>query len=298
MSRVTITLDFECGWGAIGDGMWRTREAAGVYDRMRDDVPRFVDTLGRLGLELTWACVGAMISDPADIRIDHLGGRFATEACRFLDEARPTSRDARDLLGVVRACRYPQSFGSHTYTHVLLDDPDQSRDGVARELERARAANDAAGIASNLLVFPRNRAAHLDLVAASGFHRVRLAPDPPTGGMGVIAAALPGLLGRGARSIFTPPAAARRYAHPAGPEAETGTALLDWGTQPAIGKRAATRRRIRRSLDAARSGQPVHLWVHPYNFSETPGLMSETIDTLEDIARLRDRSEIIVEGFA
>ncbi|MFO6464825.1 hypothetical protein ACK8OR_10560 [Jannaschia sp. KMU-145] len=298
MSRVTITLDFECGWGAIGDGMWRTREAAGVYDRMRDDIPRFVDTLGRLGLELTWACVGAMISDPAEIRIDHLGGRFATQARRFLDEARPTSRDGRDLLAVVRACRHPQSFGSHTYTHVLLDDADQSRDGIARELERARAANDATGIAANLLVFPRNRAAHLDLVAASGFHRVRLAPDPPTGGIGVIAAAMPGLLGRGARSVFARPSAARRYAHPAGPEAETGTDLLDWGARPAIGKRAATRRRIRRALETAKSGHPIHLWLHPFNLSETVGLLAETTEFLERIAQLRDRGEIIVEGFA
>ena len=35
MGKVTVSLDFEIGWGAVETGLWKPRQAKGVYTDLR-----------------------------------------------------------------------------------------------------------------------------------------------------------------------------------------------------------------------------------------------------------------------
>ena len=61
--------------------------------------------------------------------------------------------------------------------------------------------------------------------------------------------------------------------------------------------------RARRGLEAARREEAVfHLWTHPHAFSgKGAGVLESLSETLDDVARMRDRGEIEVatmEGLA
>ena len=294
MRRLTISLDFELGWGAIEDDLWRRREAAGVYERMRDDLLRFVNRLGELDLTLTWATVGAMIGPAGEANLHHLQGTFGEKARGFADTARPETQDGRDLVAIVRACRTPQHFGSHTYSHVRFDDPEQDDATISTELRLAREACLAAGLEADALVFPRNLVGHLDAVAGAGFGIVRLPASRPTSAVG----RLPGPFGRAAVSLLSAPPAAARFDGPAGLRMETGTDMLNWGWSAGRIKRWATRRRIASALAMAEAGGgDAHLWLHPFNLTETSGLMTYVDAVLDRIARARDRRAVAVVPF-
>lgn len=285
--RVTISLDFEAGWGVIGNGRWERREAAGVYDALRPALRRFVAQLDATGISCVWAVVGGMIDAPAERDVSHLKGQYRAKAEHFLSAAKPTTKDGRDLLEIVLGAGSPQLFGTHGYSHVLFTDPEQDEGVLAAELERARAANARHGLAATFLVFPENRSGAFGVVRRAGITVARMPAFGGQAGRGAV---------RRAMQALRAPRAVVEVVDETGLRLHHGTELLNWGVDAGPAKTCLTRRRIERSLAMARSGTHVHFWLHPFNLAETRGLLPYVEDLLARLARWRDAGEIEIGG--
>lgn len=284
---ITISLDFEAGWGVIGNGAWREREASGVYRELRPVLKRFIGLLDTLEISCIWAVIGAMIEAPEKQDISHLKGAYAQKARTFLDEAEPQTRDGRDLLEMVVGAKQAQTFGTHGYSHVLFTDPEQDASVYRGEFQRACAANKAAGIGAEFFVFPENRAAHFELLGDAGIKTARMparnTPHPDQ---------RPGRLRRAVGSVLRPVAPVYETTHPSGVCLHAGSELLNWGAGAGALKTAVTKTRIARALKAAKHGAHIHYWLHPFDLVGTKGLLTYTEQMLTQAARLRDAGDI------
>jgi hypothetical protein len=289
--RVTISLDFEAGWGVIGNGRWQKREADGVYDALRPVLRRFVSHLDATGISCVWAVVGGMIDSPAERDISHLKGQYRAQAEHFLSAAKPNTRDGRDLLETVLGARCPQLFGTHGYSHVLFTDTEQDDGVLAGELDRARAANARHGLSSTFLVFPENRFGAFGVVHRAGISVARMPAfggQAGSGGRNVVQRALD--------AAFRPPGPVVETTDATGLCLHHGTELLNWGVDAGHVKTWLTKRRIERALALACSGAHVHFWFHPFNLAETRGLLSYVEDLLVRLALWRDAGKITIGG--
>lgn len=292
IGRIRVSLDFECGWGVIAGGQWRANQAAGVYRDLRPALKRFTQRLDELELPFTWAVVGAMVDDPTKRSLSHLRGRFAKEARDFLDDADETTFDGRDLLDMIMGMRTKQSFGTHTYSHLLFSDTEQGPEVIAEDLARAAKTNAALGLDCTRLVFPRNHTGHYDIVMSSGVTHVRMPPinafDPTTP---------PGLLKRAISLYSRPVSSVSERVTSSGLTLHYASEFLNWGTSSGATKRYLHQRRISRALTCSAKGADVHFWLHPFNLAQTAGLMGKMDDFLGQVAQLRDRGLITIAGF-
>ncbi len=290
--KVRISLDFECGWGVAADGQWRANQAAGIYRDLRPALKHFTKQLDDLEFALTWAVVGAMIDDPEKRDFSHLRGQYARDIGEFLAEADEATIDGRDLLDTISGMRTPQLFGTHTYSHLLFSDPEQGVDVFAKDLARAKEANEAFGLDCTRLVFPRNHFGHFDIVRAAGITHVRMPPrntPDPTNRPGRI---------RRAWSLYSRPVSpVWEEEDSSGLTLHYASEFLNWGVSGGSLKRYMHQHRISRALAHAANGADVHFWLHPFNLSQTPGLKDFMDDFLRQIAEYRDRGLISVTGF-
>lgn len=292
VGTVRVSLDFECGWGMVQGGGWRACEAAGVYRDLRPALKRFTDLMDELELSFSWSVVGAMIDDPARRDVSHLRGRFASDVRVFLAESEPTTVDGRDLLDVVLAMRTRQSFGTHTYSHLLFSDPEQGPEVFSEDLTRAVRTNAALGLDATRLVFPRNHAGHFKLVRAAGITHVRMTPKnmaEPT--------RRPGLARRALSAAVRPISPVVETHDPSGLVLHHASELLNWGAGSGTLKRVLIQSRVSRAIARAAAGADVHFWVHPFDLVQTEGLGDAFATLLSQIADHRERGLIRVSAF-
>lgn len=290
--KVTISLDFECGWGYVSDGSWYDRQSKGVYKNLRPALNRFVTRLDELEFETSWAVVGAMIDVPRQRDFSHLKGSYAKAIQRFASDAEEMTHDGRDLLDMVTSMRTRQRFGTHTYSHIVFSDSEQNPCVFAEDLSRAVKVNTSLGLEADRLVFPQNHYGHLDTVRAAGITHARMpafnAVDPRN---------RPGRLARAVSTISRPVSPIVEKLDESGLVLHYASEFLNWGAQSGFSKRGLHRRRINRAITQASNGSDVHFWLHPFNLVETPGLDVFLDNLLVRIARLRDRDAIQVGGF-
>lgn len=281
---ITLSLDFELGWGVVGNGMWRRREAAGVYRDLRPSLKRFVALLDDLEIPCIWAVVGAMIEAPPDRDLGHLRGSYANRTRAFLATAEQATHDGRDLLDTVLTSRTPHVFGTHGYSHVLFDDADQDEIVLGDDISKATRANEKAGLDHRFFVFPENRAAHFHLFSGSGVEVAR---------MHALNEAAPGqrgnLASRFCASIMRPVSPVTEIPSNDGPILHHASELVNWGENAGRLKRTMTKRRLKLALNRAQGGDHVHFWLHPFDLVATPGLEDFVQNWVKDIAKGRDR---------
>ena len=289
--KITVSMDFEAGWGVIGNGVWRAREAAGVYRELRPTLKRFVKLLDDLEISCVWAPVGAMIDHPANRDFSHLKGTYSAKVNAFLAESEPDTHAGRDLLNIVLSARQKQYFGTHGYSHVLFTDEEQDEQVIKEEIRRARLVNASLGIDAEFLVFPENRSNYLDAVYDSGIRVVRMPP---------IYGPVPEVRRRTVRRVVElaagPVSDVSETLHTSGLKLHAGTQLLNWGANSNLAKRVLLRTRIKKVIHHALSGHHVHLWLHPFNLVETPGLEEFIATELVKIGRARDADRLDIEA--
>ena len=284
---ITISLDFEAGWGVIGNGDWRLRESQGVYRDLRHALGRFIDLLDTLEIPCIWAVVGAMIEDPNQRDFSHLNGVYGKKVHEFLAESEAMTHDGRDLLDIVLRAKSTQVFGTHGYSHVLFDDPEQDGSVYRSEFDRALAANARANLAANFFVFPQNRMSYFDVVAEAG---IKVARTPPANAS--VSNRSHGPIGRAVGSLLRPVSPVVETTLENGLSLHAGSELLNWGTYGGWAKAALVRRRNRRALHSALAGNHIHYWLHPFDLVATDGLMSFTEQLLISAARARDAGRL------
>lgn len=173
-----LSLDTEIAWGTYtwgGLDYYRRH-----FDSYRENVRRFIELMERYEIPATWAFVGHLMLDGCN------GHHPEAPAPKFSwygrdwyaeDPGTDATRDpwwyAPDVLDRVLVMRTPQEIGTHTFSHVFLNDP-----AVTPEIARAQVAASIEvgrkrGLAIESLVFPRDGVAHLDQFADLGITNYR-----------------------------------------------------------------------------------------------------------------------------
>lgn len=166
---LTISLDTELIWGMF------EREESKRYIDAYQSTPGIVSDLCDLfhtyDISATWAVVAHLfdncISDHQSLKERH--NRDNSFPCETgLD------RDlwyVPSLLEPIASCPAEQELGLHGYSHMVLTD--YSREAIKSELTAAVGTAEEYGFSPSTFIFPRNRIAHLDLLAECGFEIYR-----------------------------------------------------------------------------------------------------------------------------
>lgn len=289
--KLIITLDFEIGWGVWESERWRARQAKGVYTRLRPALRSFIEFLDEREIALCWATVGAMIAPRTGGEFDHLPDAAQAHIARFLAEAEQPTIEGRDLFDMVAGAKTRQQIASHSYSHTRFDYPGYDTAMQQADLELARRTLREAGAESEAFVFPENIITTFDAPAAVGHRVARTLPlrQRPTG-----IARLDGVL---ERTVLAPPLA-RDSTNPLGIAEQTGSMFFNWWGRGAGLRKTLVERQARLGLQrAAREGGTLHLWLHPFNLTDSPGLAQAIRSFLDEAAAMRDRGGLSFANF-
>ncbi len=285
-AEFVISFDFELAWGNVHMTKWRERQAKGVYKNLRIVLPTMLQEMDDLQIPATWATVGAMVETPDKRDFSHLPQRWRDVVTATLKDAEPESFNGRDVFEMVRAARQQHVIGCHSYSHIPFTYEAMNAAVIDAEIDRFQAAMKPYGLSPDVLVFPENRENHLDVLARRGFKKVRVAADGNYKSRWLYLAS----------SLVSPPPLANETLGEAGVIRHAGSMLFADAAQ--AWRVPVIMRRFHMGLKRVmREGGVLHLWSHPFNFSESPALRQAFSDLLREVARHRDAGRLKVSLF-
>lgn len=162
----TVSIDFELAWGTADRPYARAFRDLCETERA-EVVERLLGLLTRYKINATWGIVGHLFLDEQE--------RQSVRRQKPLNPSR--LYHAGDLIRRIQACPVEQEIGSHTFTHIEMDNCACSK--TKAELEVADCVREAKrwGIEMRSFIFPRNRVGHLDVLRKYGFACYR-GPEP------------------------------------------------------------------------------------------------------------------------
>jgi peptidoglycan/xylan/chitin deacetylase (PgdA/CDA1 family) len=273
----TISLDFELIWGTRDYAGTESFRYACVVER-EQVIERLLGLFVRYEIPATWCIVGHLFLDHCEEvngrkHADALPANPTGELLHWFDDDPATNESSAptfygaSLVEKIRRCGVSQEIGSHSFAHMIFDEPYCTREAATRDIAKCVAIASESALTLRSFVYPRNRIAYTDVLRDNGFtsyrgaepqwyHRgyiprqaqrafhlasVVLASTPPT----VMPLNEEGIWNIPGSMIFLPMHGIRRYI-PASRRAARAVRGLD---------RAAKERRI------------FHLWFHPTNLS-------------------------------
>jgi peptidoglycan/xylan/chitin deacetylase (PgdA/CDA1 family) len=177
-----LSLDTEVAWGTFTWG--GTEYYRRHFDGYRENVSRFIDMMDKYGIAATWAFVGHLMLDRCDGHHPEAPApKFSWYGREWYDHDPGTDAAsapwwyAPDVLERVLAMKTPQEIGTHTFSHVFLNDPEVTPAMARAQIEAAAAVGRKHGLFIESLVFPRDGVAHLDQYADLGITSYRGAEE-------------------------------------------------------------------------------------------------------------------------
>jgi peptidoglycan/xylan/chitin deacetylase (PgdA/CDA1 family) len=298
-----VSIDTELAWGEAHrrDGSQRGHR----FDAERPVIAAILDLFTRYRIAATWAIVGHLFLDACGDDGGDPHPDLVPPAYDWLDEGwlavdpRSTIEAAphwygRDIVDAVLACPVPQEVGSHSFSHVIVDDPACTPEVFGSELAAAGRVAADRGVELRSFVYPRNSIGQIERLAEHGYRSYRGGrPAAPFAGrrgwqrraLSLVdklrplpgSATLPARHGSGVWNVpqtylFAPATTGRRLP----------PAL--WARRP--------RARLRQ---AARDRSLFHLWFHPYNVTADPERALAALEVVcREAARLRDAGRLDV----
>jgi peptidoglycan/xylan/chitin deacetylase (PgdA/CDA1 family) len=298
-----VSIDTELAWGEAHrrDGSQRGHR----FDAERPVIDAILDLFTRYRIAATWAIVGHLFLDACGDDGGDPHPDLVPPAYDWLDEGwlavdpRSTIESAphwygRDIVDAVLACPVPQEVGSHSFSHVIVDDPACTPEVFGSELAAAGRVAADRGVELRSFVYPRNSIGQIERLAEHGYRSYRGGrPAAPFAGrrgwqrraLTLVdklrplpgSATLPARHGSGVWNVpqtylFAPATTGRRLP----------PAL--WARRP--------RARLRQ---AARDRSLFHLWFHPYNVTADPERALAALEVVcREAARLRDAGRLDV----
>jgi peptidoglycan/xylan/chitin deacetylase (PgdA/CDA1 family) len=274
-----ISLDCEGRWG-VADHL-TPEAAAGLTDaRLKDAYQEIIDLFEDAELAATFAFV-ELFTRPASSETTQLVRHLAEELPYLSAAAHGLATGEEGWVGawaleMANTGRHEIAF--HGATHVPWTD--LSADQARRELDLTPPAH------RQTMVFPRNRIAHLDVLAEFGCRAFRGCRDFPSRAQSLLSEF----------DLSTPSQAMPRERDGMPVEIPSGI-FVNWrsGLRRLVPP-AVTRRRARNLLDhASRTGGVAHFWLHPENVATAPATFQNLTAIVEEIVRFRDAGKIRVE---
>ena len=303
--RLTISLDTEIAWGRIAaDDLLDFREQ---FARTREVVDRLLDLFDAYETPVTWALVGRLI-EPDELRTssgrprlaDYFDGKV-DESC-YEDPSLTADGESflrfPELVETIRRRTVRHELGSHSYNHCFFEEIDDA-ELVRRDFEAMEAVASAQGFAARSFVFPKNQVAHLDELTAQGI-RVYRGPDEHW------YSAAPRIVQKLVRQLDNVLPNASSTVRP---RVRSDGLVNVPGSMVFRREHRGVRRHLPVSLlamkaarglrRAARKGEVLHLWFHPFNFGyRTDEHFSALERVLAEANELRSRQllEVLTMG--
>ena len=281
-ATITISFDFEIGWGDVTNGRWRAREADGVYDRLRKVLPRLLRELDAMDFPCTWATVGAMFEAIPDRQLDHVPALLLNMISSEIGRANESTFSGQDLFEMLINTNTSHQIACHSYTHVPWDHDSVDEKYIKEELKLFRDALARYDRSTDRIVFPENKEGYFDILAEQGFRVCRGNP----------------VLRYRSRSeyvrrmLFDPPPLVVERLVSKDLRTQHASMLFNSGPRR-VHRLPVIRRRFSLGLDSAiKESGSLHIWCHPFNFAESTGLLSSFLSAMAKVARLRDRGLI------
>lgn len=288
-----LSLDCEGKWG-MADRITAYHDHHLTSDKLRGAYRALTALFARYEVPATFAFVMAFLLSRAeqeavdDLFPHHPAGAAwlasfrAAQACGNLGGW--TLPEALDI--VTSDGRH--EVACHGFSHLPLDEVSTPRAFAARELEACDHVARLRGLAIETLVFPRNQVGHVDLLPGHGIsgYRERLARGSGRIAQAAALASEFNLFERPQPDAV--PGADRAIAIPPGH-------FFNWrvGARRVV-PRWTTVLRWRNLMEAAETGDVVHLWLHPHNIITGPETLPLLARVLRDVARLRDAGRLEV----
>lgn len=296
-----VSIDVEMAWGVAHRPA--PDEGGHDYAAEREVIDRILEVFARYQVAATWAVVGHLFLDgcqaegavphpdvvrPAYSWLDR--DWFAIDPCSTVAEA--PHWYGPDIVDAILACPVHQEVASHSFSHVIVDDPGCSPEAFGSELAAAVEVAAERDVELRSFVYPRNAVAQIERLGEHGFRCYRGGrPSVPFAGHPTWQRRFLAALDH-VRPLAG--SAARPARHPSGVWNIPQTYLFNPTTSgrrlpPALWSRPA----VARLEQAARERSLFHLWFHPYNITAAP---DPTIDALDRICaaatRLRDHGRL------
>ena len=295
-----LSLDTEIAWGNCWVGTFQ--RYARHYDGYRALIDRLVGLLETYEIPATWAIVGHLLLDQCDGQhADVLRPHYAWFPGEWLNWDPGTMLAAapwwygRDVLERVRGARVPHEIGTHTFSHIIVDDPGCGEAVFRSELAKCVALHRELGLPPlRSIVYPNNAIAHLPILKEYGLTAYRgreagwhtRAPRALRRPAALLFRALP----------FTPPVYDIRGGVSEGlVNLPASMVLLAYdGARRWLPDGARVAQAGRGLRAAAETGRLFHLYFHPYNLGSSPRMFIALEAILREANRWRARGQLRV----
>lgn len=293
-TTITISFDFELGWGYLENGGWKPREQAGVYRKARSVIPSTLDLLRDLEIPTTWAAVGAMFYENArDIPLAHLPEGYREAVATFLATAEPESWQALDLVDCLARHKDFLEIASHTLTHPYAQGEGMSANAYVNDVRiGVERVEEVFGTEVSSHIFTRDQADFRHALAQWRPMHMRLNPaffNPPGSAMRRRL--------RGAARIFRSPPGSRCYLGARGESYQSGSIYFNWADADfAFAKRLLLLKDTRTVLAGmGRQEGCFHIWLHPYNLCESDDVRTAFERFVKALAVAQKQGDCVVQ---
>ena len=170
VGTVLISIDAELGWGFNDFENVPTERIEAARPGWR----RLLELLEQFEIPATWAVVGHLcLKQCSGVHPSHPAKDewFARERHEWV--LRPDFRFGHGLVEAISESGVNHEIGSHSFSHVVFDERDTSRELARAELKASLEAAGDLGIRPESFVFPRNVVGYRDLLAEYGFRCYR-----------------------------------------------------------------------------------------------------------------------------
>lgn len=275
-----VSIDLELAWG-VADHL----TPADVRRCVELEGPiceRLLALFEQYRISATWAIVGRLLEKRTDCVAAEAAAWFAPEIVASIAKAK---------------CR--QEIGSHSFEHIYFTDA--AEPALRADLERARAVHRKHGYDFQSFVFPRNRVARTDLLAAAGVKIYR----STDAGLHMRFAEVNKHLRRLANLVdkvvpFAPPVVRPVLREHGIVELPSSMLFMGRNGMRKLIHPRALQRKARLGMERAHREKAIfHLWVHPSNFYFAMDSQFRTFEAmLKDASRLREagRLDVITMG--
>jgi len=268
-----------------------------TYRNERQVIYRLLKLIEDYGIRATWAVVGHLFLSECQSVGGHKHPEITRPPYSWFEQdwfdADPCSDEnahpmwyGRDIVARILECTVPQEIGSHTFSHIIVGDPDCRPEDFDSELRRCRQLAKSHGITLKSFVFPRNSVGHLNVLANNGFVAYR--GRTPTGRLQSrpLLRELPRSLG----AIWPIPTTPIFPRHIEGLWNIPGTYYYN----PRVWRFISNRHRVNRQINQAiRQSGLVHMWFHAHDLASDPDKSLKGLEAIfRKVNNLREKGNL------
>jgi len=275
-----LSLDTEIAWGTDMRDMGKY---AHCFESYRVILRRLIELLDQYNIPTTWAVVGQLMLKPTD-------KRSLIMASPGLDMIEWFH--APYVVEWIRGAKTAHEIGTHTFSHIYTDDPDNTQEVWEYELQQVAKLHRQLKLpVARSIVYPRNQIKYLDTLSKYGIIAYRgIEGNRPRERRGIAH-----LLDR---ALALQPPTYNLDACKVSDKLVNLPASQFLLAYDGIRSRIPTASRVRQARlgmeQAAKKNDLYHLWFHPFNLGTSPRMFEALEQILKMAASMREQGKLQV----